>query len=345
MSKKKKAPQHAKKSRLRQRFERRLTKENDTGAWQQEDEAVGRAAAGEFDTMSFDAPEEGGSYGEGPYEGAPSVSDDTMDFDMPEDAGGYGPQYGYGGEAYEAPVSASDDTMDFDVPEDAGSYGPQYGYGDEAYEAPSSVSDDTMDFDVPGDGARGPQYGYDDEPYEAPYSAADDTMGFEPPDGGTGGYGGGDGGYSGQPPRGGRHGKDGFFQKYLSGHGLAVALSAAGVVLVGVLGVVAAFKFGLLGTGGLPASSPAPSGSTGISGAVPGSSSSQLRPRPAAGRQSHKAAPQRQRLHRGPAQRPGPRLPQERRLRPLPHRRERPRRSPRLRRKKPARPRPIPTAG
>mgnify|MGYP002590141719 CR=1 FL=1 len=118
MSKKKKAPQHAKKSRLRQRFERRLTKENDTGAWQQEDEAVGRAAAGEFDTMSFDAPEEGGSYGEGPYEGAPSVSDDTMDFDMPEDAGGYGPQYGYGGEAYEAPVSASDDTMDFDVPED-----------------------------------------------------------------------------------------------------------------------------------------------------------------------------------------------------------------------------------
>ena len=43
MSKKKKAPQHAKKSRLRQRFERRLTKENDTGAWQQEDEAVGRA--------------------------------------------------------------------------------------------------------------------------------------------------------------------------------------------------------------------------------------------------------------------------------------------------------------
>ena len=86
MSKKKKAPQHAKKSRLRQRFERRLTKENDTGAWQQEDEAVGRAAAGEFDTMSFDAPEEGGSYGEGSYEGAPSVSDDTMDFDMPEDA-------------------------------------------------------------------------------------------------------------------------------------------------------------------------------------------------------------------------------------------------------------------
>ena len=159
MSKKKKAPQHAKKSRLRQRFERRFTKENDTGAWQQEDEAVGRAAAGEFDTMSFDAPEEGGSYGEGPYEGAPSVSDDTMDFDMPEDAGGYGPQYGYGGEAYEAPVSASDDTMDFDVPEDAGSYGPQYGYGDEAYEAPSSVSDDTMDFDVPGDDARGPQYG------------------------------------------------------------------------------------------------------------------------------------------------------------------------------------------
>ena len=141
-------------------------------------------------------------------------------------------------------------------------------------QAPSSASDDTMDFDVPGDGARGPQYGYDDEPYEAPYSAADDTMGFEPPDGGTGGYGGGDGGYSGQPPRGGRHGKDGFFRKYLSGHGLAVALSAAGVVLVGVLGVVAAVKFGLLGTGGLPASSPAPSGSTGISGAVPGSSSS-----------------------------------------------------------------------
>ena len=35
---------------------------------------------------AFDAPEEGGSYGEGPYEGAPSVSDDTMDFDMPEDA-------------------------------------------------------------------------------------------------------------------------------------------------------------------------------------------------------------------------------------------------------------------
>lgn len=117
MSKKKKAPQHAKKSRLRQRFERRFTKENDTGAWQQEDEAVGRAAAGEFDTMSFDAPEEGGSYGEGPYEGAPSVSDDTMDFDMPEDAGGYGPQYGYGDEPYEAPYSAADDTMGFEPPD------------------------------------------------------------------------------------------------------------------------------------------------------------------------------------------------------------------------------------
>ena len=79
-------------------------------------------------------PKRAAVYGEGPYEGAPSVSDDTMDFDMPEDAGGYGPQVRLtGGEAYEAPVSASDDTMDFDVPEDAGSDGPQYGYGDEAY--------------------------------------------------------------------------------------------------------------------------------------------------------------------------------------------------------------------
>src|SRR5699024_8915723 len=95
-----------------------------------------------------------------------------------------------------------------------------------------------------------------------------DTMGFEPPDGGTGGYGGyggDDGGYSGQPPRGGRHGKDGFFQKYLSGHGLAVALSAAGVVLVGVLGVVAAFKFGVLGSGGLPVAGDSSSGSSSAS--------------------------------------------------------------------------------
>ena len=162
--------------------------------------------------MSFDAPEEGGSYGEGPYEGAPSVTDDTMDFDMPEDAGGYGPQYGYGGEAYEAPVSASDDTMDFDVPEDAGSYGPQYGYGDEAYEAPSSVSDDTMDFDVPGDGARARSMAMTmshmkrltllrttpwalSRPTEATAAMAEATAAIP-----------------GQPPRGGRHGKDGFFQ-------------------------------------------------------------------------------------------------------------------------------------
>ena len=235
MPKKKKAPQHAKKSRLRQRLEKQFTKENDD-ARLQAGEAIGRAGSSEaLNTMSFDVPEEAGGHA-GAYETPSFVSGDTMDFDVPEDAGAYGAQGGYDSGQYEAPYPANDDTMDFDVPEEAR--------------------------------ARGPQYSYDDDPYETPYAGEDGPMGFDAP-GGTGGYGGGG---SGRPPRGGRHGREGFFRKYLSGHGLAAALSAAGVVLIGTLGIVAAFKFGLLGTGGLPSSGPDASGGAGTAPAVPESS-------------------------------------------------------------------------
>lgn len=84
MPKKKKAPQHAKKSRLRQRLEKQFTKENDA-ARLQAGEAIGRAGAPEaFDTMSFDVPEEASGLAEG-YETPSFASGDTMDFDVPEE--------------------------------------------------------------------------------------------------------------------------------------------------------------------------------------------------------------------------------------------------------------------
>ena len=126
MPKKKKAPQHAKKSRLRQRLEKQFTKENDD-ARLQAGEAIGRAGSSEaLDTMSFDVPEEAGGHA-GAYETPSFVSGDTMDFDVPEDAGAYGAQGGYDSGQYEAPYPANDDTMDFDVPEEARARGPQYG--------------------------------------------------------------------------------------------------------------------------------------------------------------------------------------------------------------------------